>query len=181
MKRSTASFDRLLCILVGVLLGALAVWTIALKFDLLWAQQLADLAEFPQWHQASQQRWFDVALFFAAIFFLISGIWIVVANLRRNHISRVTQNNGKISVNIDHIAELAAEDLEELEPVISAHGHVESRGQETVIILDILLESVPHALSIQQSLQQLDQDVAVALPETPIRTEYRVHMAKVED
>ncbi|ARU45503.1 alkaline shock response membrane anchor protein AmaP [Corynebacterium silvaticum] len=181
MKRSTASFDRLLCLLIGALLGALAAWTIALNFDLPWAQQLADLAEFPRWHQASQQRWFDVALFFAAVLFLISGVWIVVANMRRNHISRVTQKNGTISVNIDHIAELAAEDIEELDPVISAHGHVERRGEETVIALTILLESVPNALSIQQALQQLDQDIAAVLPDTPIRTEYRVHMAKVED
>ncbi|GJJ39017.1 hypothetical protein CULCOIPH003_16480 [Corynebacterium ulcerans] len=181
MKRSTASFDRLLCLLVGVLLGALAVWTIALNFDLPWAQHFADLAEFPRWHQASQQRWFDVALFFAAVIFLISGVWIVVANMHRNRISRVAQNNGKISVNIDHIAELAAEDIGELDPVISAHGHAERRGEETVIALTILLESVPDALSIQQALQQLDQDIATALPNTPVRTEYRVHMAKVEN
>lgn len=115
MKKRTATLDRVMVFLLGLLLLLGGIWTIGLYLDVPAAQRLADFIDFPAWRTAQQERWFDALLAGILAVSALIGVWLISVNLRRYRIGRMSSPasgpDGYIDINLAMLAEGVAAEI----------------------------------------------------------------------
>lgn len=145
MKRSTASIDRLIALLLSasLILGGLLV--IAYRAHWHFAERVFAHAE-PRWYRdAPKETWWDWSLLGASILLALLGLWLLLANLRRNRVGAVALHGsdalGTLAVDPASVGNAVATTLERRPEVASASTKsVVDRGQRT---LRVTMEAEP--------------------------------------
>ncbi|AZA12156.1 hypothetical protein [Corynebacterium gerontici] len=179
MKRSTAFVGRIVTFLLALALIALSVWSIAYHYNVKEAEQVTDAANFESWNQLYEQSWYSYLLFGLTVGLGLLGLWILIANLRLNRISRVNvekQGATRSAVALDQVADMTAEVLEQTPGVVQSKGSAIDNKRERIIRITTTIE--PHASTdlVEAAHQQAERDIRTALPNLDVRTEYRLHV-----
>lgn len=179
MKRSTAAFGRIVTFLLALVLIAISVWAVAYHYNVKEAEQVTEAANFGSWNQLYEQSWYIYLLFGLTVLFGLLGIWILIANLRLNRVSRVNvdkQGPTRSAVALDQVATMTAEVLEQTPGVTQSKGTAIDNKRERIIRITTTID--PHASTdlVEAAHQQAERDIRTALPHLDVRTEYRLHV-----
>lgn len=178
MKRSTASIDRLIALLISAVLIVGGLLAILWKSNVHWARTVFAHAE-PRWYNdAPQQAWWDWALLGATILTALLGLWLLLANLRPNRVGNVNLAGsdalGSLSASPQQIGNAVASNLERRQDVRKATAKTTvDRGQRTLRITMVADPETPlNQLrgAAAQSAQQIDD----ALEGSDVATQFFV-------
>ncbi|STD34397.1 Uncharacterised protein [Corynebacterium striatum] len=183
MSKGLAAFDRILLLIIAAILIVLGLWPILIHFEVPFALYFARWVDHDEWAALPQQGWWAAALGTATVVLAVSGLWLVIANLRHHRFNNVasesSNDNGKISTNMQAIAgavadTLAAEDGVDKVTRLVAYDRARPTLQYTV-------EANPDtALSaLVDAVETNEQDFRLAFPEADLDTVYKLHFGKV--
>lgn len=184
MSKKLAAFDRILLGLLCIILIALGVWPILIKFNVEFAEYLAEWVDHDTWRTLSDNTWWVWALAGASTLLLIIGLWLVVVNLRQRRFNTVesaaSNEQGAISASMNAIASAVAKDLDSLSGVervdrLVAYDRARPTLQYTVVANpDTPLERLINAVETNE------RDFRDAFPDADLDTSYKLHFTKVK-
>lgn len=182
MKRSTVAFDRIFTFLIGLLLLAVAVWALLDYFNVKEAETVTERAQISDWGTLAQQSWYNYLLAGVAVLGVIIGLWILLANLRRNRIGRVearAYDRSTTYIGLNQLVDATAEALEQVPGVEQAHGYaIEDRGRQ-VLKITAVVEPTADELLINQAIEQAERDLRAAVPDVEFDSEFYLRVGQL--
>lgn len=148
MKRSTATVDRLVTLLLSAALLIAGLLAIGWWANVHFAERVFAHTE-PRWYNdAPKETWWDWALLGASILLLLLGLWLLIANLRPNRVGSVhlhgSDSLGTLDVSPSQVGNAVASSLEDRPEVHSASSTaVVDRGQRTLRVTMTAEPTVP--------------------------------------
>lgn len=184
MTRRTATLDRIVVFLLGLVLLLGGIWTIGLYFDVPLAQRMADHIDFPAWRAAQQQGWFDALLAGLLVISALLGVGLIAANLRPYRIGRVPSPasgpDGYIDINLSMLADGVAAEIGRHPRVDTVQHEVREMWGRRTMTWTVRARPGVDVPALRHVLEKAEQDVRAALPGLDVDTVYRIHLYPVE-
>lgn len=184
MTKTTDVFNRAFNFLVGLVLLLAGALTVALYFDVLFAQHLIDSMHPRQWDTIPYSPWFLFTVGTLGVLALALGIVGIVANLGRNRVSRIQSSAstalGSISFSIDEVADAAAQTFTTLPKVIRSRAVVLMDRGQRVMNISVGSESSVSLTQLTEHAATVEQDIRDAIRDTEVEIVFKFHMAPVE-
>lgn len=184
MKKRTATLDRVMVFLLGLLLLLGGIWTIGLYLDVPAAQRLADFIDFPAWRTAQQERWFDALLAGILAVSALIGVWLISVNLRRYRIGRMSSPasgpDGYIDINLAMLAEGVAAEIGRHPRVDTVQHQVREMWGRPTMTWTVRAWPGVDVPALRRVLEDAERDVRAAVPGIDVDTVYRIHLYPVE-
>jgi hypothetical protein len=167
MRRRTIYVDRLVTAAIAIALLAAGIFTILWRLDVTIANKAMAHASQRWYTLAPQQSWWDWTLGGIAAAACVAGLWLVIANLRRNRLNAVeldgTGDIGTVTISVSEVGKAAAKILERHHTVHSASATtVLERGQPTVRIT-VVSDSAVSLAHVRRFAVETEADLRAAL------------------
>lgn len=185
MKKSTAFVDRLITFLLAAGFLFVGVWIICLYYDMAWAKQVLGVANQRVWREMYDYSWFPWAIGGAMVLLAVIGLWLIIINSRRHHISRVnheaaTTDLGSIRFNVADMVSAAAQHLENDDNIGSAKGTVALEQNQPTISFTVTAPAEADVYAIRRRVEETERDIRSGLGGAELHSIYRIHLDRVE-
>ncbi|MDO5032362.1 alkaline shock response membrane anchor protein AmaP [Corynebacterium sp.] len=184
MSKTLAGLDRTLLAVLGLLLIAGGLWPILAYFDVPFAESAAKWINHDAWGRVPQAGWWAYALAGATLLIAVSGLWLIISNLKHNRFSTVesaaSNKEGTISTDMAAIAGAIAQTLEQLDGVDKVKTLVAyDRARPT---LQYVLTANPDTpmQEIVERIESNEHSFRAAFPDADLDTVYKLHYTKVQ-
>ena len=184
MSKKLAAVDRALLAILGILLIAWGVWPILIHFDVSFATYLASWVDHDTWAGLPGQSWWPFALGLATIICALTGLWLVISNLRHHRFnsmpSEESNEEGAITTEMPAIAGAVADTLADIEGVEKVSRLVAYDRSRPTLQYEVLADPDTPLLRIKDAIEVNDSDFRAAFPGMDVDTRYKVHFTKVQ-
>ncbi|QGU03726.1 Asp23/Gls24 family envelope stress response protein [Corynebacterium comes] len=184
MNNRIALFDRTVVLITGLLALAGGAWVIGLFLNVPFAQNLADLIDFPAWRAAPEQVWFDLALVGILLVSAVIGGFLIALNLRRYRINRVvsptSDDRGTIELDLATLADAIAREVEELPRVDAVHANVADSWDRPTMTLTVRARADADVPALRSALSRTERQFRAATPGIDVDTIFKLHLFPVE-
>jgi hypothetical protein len=172
MRRATITVDRLVTAAIAITLLAGGIFTILWRLDVAIADKAIAHAS-PRWYAlAPQQSWWDWTIGGIAIAAFVLGLWLVLANLRRNRLNAVeldsTGNIGTLTVNVDEVGKAAAKMLEHHDAVHSASSTTVLERGQPIVRITVVSDAALSLAQVRRFAVDTEADLRTALSDIDV-------------
>ncbi|MGB3675784.1 MAG: hypothetical protein WA988_15220 [Candidatus Nanopelagicales bacterium] len=179
MRRSTSNVDRLVTAAIAIVLLGAGIFTIAWRLDVALANKAIAHAS-PRWYAlAPQQNWWDWTIGAIAIGAFVLGMWLLLANLRRNRLNAVeldgTGANGTLTVNVGQVGKAIAVMLERHPTVQSALSKTVVDGGQSILQITVVTEPPVSLAHLRRFVVETETDLHTALGDIDVALQFFVH------
>ncbi len=179
MRTSAAATARILCGLMALALLVVGGGTLCWHWHVAWVRDRIDHVDQAWFTRAPQASWWTWSLAGLAVVAAAAGIAALVALLRPNRIGDLTvpsTGSGRITLNINKIAQAAASELAADRRVRQATGRALNDGRREVLRITASIDALIAPSDLDELLRGVTARTRTALGPHPIHLEYLLHV-----